>query len=596
MGGHRIGTAAVAALTALAAAGAAVPARAAAPAVLRVGVWKGVAGTFATIQSAVDAAQPGDWILVGPGDWHEKGGNSPQRSAGVLIQKPSLHLRGMDRNGVIIDGTNPTATVACDPSPAVQDPGPVDPSTSKPAGRNGIEVYGKGFVADGVSIENLTVCNYLASGGGGNGNEIWWNGGDGSGQIGMGSLYGAYLTASSSYNYATDAANTDMHQAKYGIFTSNEKGPGVITQTYASNMGDSDYYIGACPDCNLVLDTPHGVNGALGYSGTNGGGHLIIQNGEWDHNLAGIGPNTLNNDDSPSPANGACPSGTGPTGTTSCFIIRGNYVHDNNNPNTPRAGIAGAAPVGTGILVSGVQNATVIGNRIEGNGGWGILVTDFPDTSTPPAEASAQGQACRGGTDLTTPAQPLCYYQASGNEITANAFKNNGGYGVGTGDIGQVAIASTSGNCYHGDTDPAGVTTDPPGLETLAAACGQPGNAPGVGAINVVCQSSAALNLPVAVTCPSAPSVANFPQTTQVAMFAIPHNLATMPDPCAGVPVNPWCAQVVTSTPVGSIPNTAAPSAATGPGVALAITGLAAGGLVGIAVIRVRRRGGVSPD
>ena len=35
-----------------------------------------------------------------------------------------------------------------------------------------------------MSIENLTVCNFL-TGRGDAGNEIWWNGGDGSGEIGL---------------------------------------------------------------------------------------------------------------------------------------------------------------------------------------------------------------------------------------------------------------------------------------------------------------------------------------------------------------------------------------------------------------------------
>jgi hypothetical protein len=34
-----------------------------------------------------------------------------------------------------------------------------------------------------VWVQNLTVCNYL-HGAGDTGNEIWWNGGDGSGKIG----------------------------------------------------------------------------------------------------------------------------------------------------------------------------------------------------------------------------------------------------------------------------------------------------------------------------------------------------------------------------------------------------------------------------
>ena len=69
--------------------------------VLQVGTWHGRKGAFATIQSAVDAAVSGDWILIAPGDYHEAGTNS----AGVSIVKAGLHLRGLDRNRVVVDGT-----------------------------------------------------------------------------------------------------------------------------------------------------------------------------------------------------------------------------------------------------------------------------------------------------------------------------------------------------------------------------------------------------------------------------------------------------------------------------------------------------------
>src|SRR5205809_618832 len=68
--------------------------------VLSVGTFHGVKGQYRTIQSAVDAARKGDWILVGPGDYHERGdrvhkpkGEVPP--SGVLIRKQNLHIRGM---------------------------------------------------------------------------------------------------------------------------------------------------------------------------------------------------------------------------------------------------------------------------------------------------------------------------------------------------------------------------------------------------------------------------------------------------------------------------------------------------------------------
>ena len=48
---------------------AALSASAAGAQVLRVGTYHGIRGQFTSIQAAVDAAKPGDWILVGPGDY-----------------------------------------------------------------------------------------------------------------------------------------------------------------------------------------------------------------------------------------------------------------------------------------------------------------------------------------------------------------------------------------------------------------------------------------------------------------------------------------------------------------------------------------------
>ena len=118
---------------------------------------------------------------------------------------------------------------------------------------------------------------------------------------------------------------------------------------YASNMSDSGYYVGACPDCNATLDDAHAQYSALGYSGTNSGGHLIVQNSEFDHNKTGFSTNSQNNDDAPSPQDGVCPNGAiGPTGTRSCWIFEHNFVHDNNNANVPGHGSADLGPPGTG--------------------------------------------------------------------------------------------------------------------------------------------------------------------------------------------------------------------------------------------------------
>ena len=105
------------------------------PRVLLVGTYQGHAGAYDTIQAAVDVAKPGDWILIGPGDYHENADLSGHTSnidqggyGGVLITTPRLHLRGMNRNTVIVDGTN----VEAPPVP----PTPPIRTSARPAGAN----------------------------------------------------------------------------------------------------------------------------------------------------------------------------------------------------------------------------------------------------------------------------------------------------------------------------------------------------------------------------------------------------------------------------------------------------------------------------
>jgi len=89
--------------------------------------WSGrtlaVPDDYDTIQAAVDATEPGDLVLVGPGTYREQ----------VTIRTPAITLRGEDRNEVVIDA-----------------------EFQRP---NGVEVF-----ADGVAIENMTAQNAILNG------------------------------------------------------------------------------------------------------------------------------------------------------------------------------------------------------------------------------------------------------------------------------------------------------------------------------------------------------------------------------------------------------------------------------------------------
>jgi hypothetical protein len=162
-------------------------------------------------------------------------------------------------------------------------------------------------------------------------------------------------------------------------------------------MGDSGFYVGACADCNAVRRFLHAQNNPQAFSGSNSGGHLVLEFSEWDHNQSDIVPSSLADGDPPSPQDGACPHAPG----KSCPLIQFNYVPDNNNPNTPAAGLAATVASGTGNDLSGGRNNTVQYNLVTNNGSWGILLNDYADYS--PATAPTY---CQGGELNFTPPSP----------------------------------------------------------------------------------------------------------------------------------------------------------------------------------------------
>jgi hypothetical protein len=435
----------------------------------------------------------------------------------------------MNRNTVVIDGTR-KGTAACSNQPA--DQGSLN--------RNGIEVY----KANDTWIENLTVCNFLD--GSSDGEQIWWNGGDGSGHIGLSGFWGNYLTATSSYSSTVDGAlgpccGTHYPAGDYGVFSSNATN-GSFKHSYASNMADAAYYIGACQQaCDQVMQYDQGENSALCLSSTNAGGYLVVANNECDNNKTGLVSNSQNNDDWPSPQIGLCPPGQiGPLGTQSCTVWMNNNIHDNNNPDVPGngSGLSGGAPVGTGLILAGSTYVTLSGNTVTNHGAWGELIADLPDQEAP---AANNPNPCQGGIYAPVNGVQTCYYPAFGNVSENNQFSGNGFFANPTnGDIGLATMYHNPGNCFSADTVPDG--TDPAGIETNPSyqpsngMCNQP-NSGDQGMLTAQAACAGQLFGP----CPTLP-VANYPRPdAQFSLPPVPASLPTMPNPCAGVPKNAWC-------------------------------------------------------
>ncbi|HSP27342.1 MAG TPA: right-handed parallel beta-helix repeat-containing protein, partial [Ilumatobacteraceae bacterium] len=117
-----------------------------------------VPAEFDTIQAAVDAALPGDLVLISPGTYNET----------INVTTDEITIRGLDRNEVILDGDFELD--------------------------NGIRVLG----ASNVIVENLTTQNYTNNG-------VFWTSADG--------YRGSYITAyrNGDYGvYAFDSVNGQL--------------------------------------------------------------------------------------------------------------------------------------------------------------------------------------------------------------------------------------------------------------------------------------------------------------------------------------------------------------------------------------------------
>jgi len=429
----------------------------------------------------------------------------------------------MNRTSIIIDGTKAGAPEACDPSPQWQNFGAAGPG-GVPDGRNGIVI----FKANGVSGQNLTACNFLA-GTADTRNEIWWNGGDRSGKVGLYGYSGSYLTATSTF-FGPDGSlsGAEATAAEYGIFSSNSSG-GVWNTIYASNFNDSGSYVGACQQvCNVTITDAWMQYKALEYSGTNSGGAVVIEHSQFDDNKEGLDTNTQIDGDPPAPQNGACPGDkVSPiTHTHSCWVFMDNDVH-NNNPDVPEAGAASNGPTGTGMTVSGGRNDTVMDNRFANNGAWGALFVPYPDSNPP-----VLGQTC-AGTGGNEDGALGCVYDPEGDAMLHNTFSNDGFFGNPSNvDFGELTLSGNEiQNCFRANVAPQGSV--PANLETAQATCGPTTKAPNDNPAllgQVLCDTGFG----------SCPAGASYPAFTGVVMHPLP-KLATMPNPCAGVPQNAWC-------------------------------------------------------
>ena len=354
-----------------------------------------------TIQEAVDAAAPGDLILIQPGVYDEA----------VNVTTDGLTIRGADRNETILDGQFEL--------------------------ENGVRVLG----ANDVTVQNLTARNYT-------GNGFYWTGVEG--------YHGSYLTA--------------YRNGDYGIYAFDSV-RGQFDNSYASGSPDAGFYIGQCYPCTAVISDVISEYNGLGYSGTNSGGDLIITGSTFRNNRAGVVPNS-----------GSYELCYPERDTT----VVGNLVYDNgSSPDTPAIDTAKLA-MGTGILIAGGRDNTILNNRVSGHERVGIGLVPFPEDG--PNDVPPEGE------NLTTPCSetkdaPLpdpasvpdsVLWDAMGNRVEGNDVSGSGLADLAYGSL--TAADQSLGNCFAGNQF---TTSAPNAIEALMPCTGDSSGAWTDGALDL---------------------------------------------------------------------------------------------------------------
>lgn len=261
----------------------------------------------------------------------------------VPANKPGITIRGEDRNRVVFDGGD--------------------------ARTNAIEV-----AADGVTLENLTAHNYTANG-------FYWEDVEG--------YAGRYLTV---YNVGL-----------YGIYAIESRG-GIFEESFVSGAADAAFYIGECYPCDATIRNVTATLSAVGYSGTNAGGNLVVEDSRFLLNSVGILPNSYDVRLEPPPQRDA--------------IFRRNEVVGSGTIVTPRTTPLGGFH-GIGIGVAGGLRNVVEANEVRGSTRYGIAVFTAIDRT----------QA----------------WVPSGNHVVRNTVSQSG--------IADLALADGDGgdNCFEGN-------------------------------------------------------------------------------------------------------------------------------------------------
>jgi nitrous oxidase accessory protein NosD len=268
-----------------------------------------------SIQAAIDAASPGDTILVEPGVYQETG----NAQFGLHITTENLRLIGKFKKGqtervrLVAYGTQQTGVYA-----APAGCGPEVPVGGCPDQLRGFEI--RGFTVEDFprnGIQTRFVKNFKMIG------------------------------------------NESARNLENGIYPTISAN-GLVQNNVSYGALDTAMWVAASENVRVVGNEMYGS--PIGFEITVSNNVLVTHNDIHD-NSVGVGlfhPNAAGNAQLPVMEN---------------WVIEHNRVYDNNLPNpAPPSSFQGALPSGVGILLLGVSKNVIAKNKVENNGFVGIGV------------------------------------------------------------------------------------------------------------------------------------------------------------------------------------------------------------------------------
>jgi parallel beta-helix repeat protein len=362
-----------------------------------------------SIQAAIDAASPGDTILVEPGTYY--GSDS---TYGLRISKDNLRLIGKAGPGrgdagkvrvAYIAGSNQKTGLYAAPAGCDYNVG-ADSALGQQCNARRL----KGFYVRGFTVEGFPV----------NGIQTRWV---------------------DDFEFVANESVNNLNNGIYPTLSAN----GLVRDNVSYGSLDTAMWVAASENVRVIGNTLYGS--VIGFEITVSNNVWVTQNRIFDNTL-GIGlfhPNGAGNPPLPVMAN---------------WVIEHNDVRDNNRPNDAPAGsFQSFLPPGIGVLLAGVSDHVVAKNTVEDNDfvGIGLLGWCTANAGTP--------NACGSRPLLGDPA-------VNNNRVTHNKLARNGQNAPPipiaflASDVTYFQFEDSSGNCFE-KNKPLGFTfisSEPNGL------------------------------------------------------------------------------------------------------------------------------------